>query len=328
MSDAVQSLTRMREEAAQWAVLLAGGDIDAGGRAQLNAWRARDPRHQRLLDEMLGLWNAITPDTPVPSPGPRAAVARSRKRRLTGAGISLLVLLPCLVFLAREMPWRYWLADQRTEIAEVRRIVLADGSRLTLNGNTAVDIDLSGAARRVRLRRGEIHVEVAKGHTPFVVIDRDGGVRALGTRYAVRRDDDDTLVIVDESSVQVRPRAARDNPIELRAGEQLRFDRNGLTQQRTTASALALSWKQGRLVFDDAPLSEVLRELSRYRPGLLLGADDPALAAQRFTGVLPVAQSDQALALLKAAMPLQVTRVGPWLVRVSARPSGNGASAQ
>ncbi len=320
VSDAAQALARMQEEAAEWAVLLGGGPIDPADQDRLNAWRARDPRHPPLLDEMLRLWAAVTPDTAEPSPGARrSAGGRSRQRRRAGAGIGLLVLLPCLFLAARQLPWQAWLAEQRTAVGEIRRITLADGSRLTLNGDTALDIDLDGPARQVRLHRGEVHVDVHKGPTPFVVIDRDGSVRALGTRYAVRRDRNDTRVVVDASRVQVQPRDALAGPVELGAGAQLRFDRHGLTQAPGAVAPSALSWQQGRLVFDDAPLNEVLRELGRHRAGLLLGTDDPALAAQRFTGVLPLAQSDQALSLLASALPLEVTRLGPWLVRVSAK---------
>ena len=304
---------RMRAEAADWVILLGADTVDESTRAACAAWCARDARHARLLDEMRRLWDAVAPRTPVPRPRP----SRTRRRQVA-SGLSLLVLVPCVLLAARSLPWRYWMADERTEVGEMREIRLVDGSRLTLNSNSAVDIDMSGDKRRVRLRRGEIHVEVAKASSPFVVIDRDGSVRALGTRYAVRRDADDTLVTVTESRVLVRPRDASDGSVELGAGAQLRFDRQGITRAASAASPSALAWQQGRLVFDDTPLPEVLRELARYRSGVLLVADDAALAKLRFTGVLPTARSDEALALLAGTLPLQVSRMSPWLVRVSA----------
>lgn len=302
----------IREQAADWVVRLDEAPADPALQRDCAEWAARDVRHARALEEMRRLWGAIGADTPVPRPA-----VRSGRRRIAAVGSLALVLLVAGASW-RLLPWRAWTAQERTASGEVRQLTLADGSRVTLNGGTAVDIDLTGDARRVRLHRGEVYVEVAPGGKPFVVIDRDGGVRAMGTRYAVRRDDHDTLVTVTESRVQVRPSAALDQPVEVAAGRQLRFDRQGVTAPMADAPPQALAWREGRLVFEDAPLAEVLRELGRYRPGLLW-ADESALDGLRFTGVLPTAQGDQALALLAAALPIEVRHATPWVVHVGRR---------
>ncbi|MDM0021658.1 FecR family protein [Variovorax saccharolyticus] len=312
MSDAALAPPSIEEQAALWVVTLDEDPADQAARTACAQWCAEDPRHARALETMRRMWQSVTPQTPVPAPE-----RRPTRRRASRHALGLLVVLPCLLWLGSALPWRIWLADERSAVGEVRQITLADGSLVTLNSDSAIDIDLSGDKRRLRLRRGEVYVEVAKGSAPFVVIDRDGSARALGTRYAVRRDAEDTLVTVTESRVLVRPRAAPEQATEVAAGEQVRFDRNGITQSTRSVAPGALAWRQGRVVFQDAPVAEVLRELARYRPGLLL-ADDQALAGLRFTGVLPARQSDEALALLAAALPIEVSRLSPWLVRVSA----------
>ena len=319
MNEAAPAPRSIEEQAALWVVRLDEEAADEASRTACAQWCAQDPRHARALDAMRRMWESVTPQTPVPARRP----AREPGSR---HALGLLVIVPCLVWIASALPWRYWLADERTAVGEVRQFTLADGSQVTLNSDSAIDIDLSGDKRRLRLRRGEIYVEVAKGSAPFVVIDRDGAARALGTRYAVRRDAQDTLVTVIESRVRVRPRAALDQSVELVAGEQVRFDRHGITRPASVAAPGALAWRQGRVVFQDAPVAEVLRELARYRPGLLL-VDDEALAGLRFTGVLPTGQSDGALALLCAALPIEVSRISPWLVRVSAQPRPAAAQA-
>lgn len=311
MTEAAQAPQSIEEQAALWVVQLDEATADDALRADCARWCAQDPRHARALDAMRRMWEAVTPQTPVPARRPvRKAGARQ--------AATLLAVVACMAWAGSALPLRVWLADERTAVGEVRQLTLADGSQVTLNSDSAIDIDFSGDKRRLRLRRGEVYVEVAKNSAPFVVIDRDGAARALGTRYAVRRDAEETTVTVTESRVWVRPRAAVDKGAELAAGEQAAFDRNGMTRSVEAAPPGALAWRQGRLVFQDAPVPQVLRELARYRPGLLL-ADEPALAGLRFTGVLPATQGDQALALLAAALPLEVSRVSPWLVRVSAR---------
>ncbi|MDD2058337.1 DUF4880 domain-containing protein [Pseudomonas sp. GD03860] len=71
-------------------------------------------------------------------------------------------------------------------------------------------------------------------------------------------------------------------------------------------------------VFHDRPLPEVLAELDRYRPGLIW-SDTSRLQDLRFTGVLPLQDSDAALALLQAALPIRVDFYGRYLVNVRPR---------
>ncbi|MBB3181769.1 FecR family protein [Variovorax sp. Sphag1AA] len=308
-------IASIEEQAANWVVMLDDEVVDASTRAACDRWCAQDPRHAQALEAMRRMWQAVNPDTPLPRTN---ALQKPTVRRVAG----LLVVLPCAIWIAQSLPWRYWLADERTAVGETRELTLADGSHITLNSDSAVDVDLRDGKRRVRLRRGEVYVEVAQGAAPFAVIDRDGAAVALGTRYAVRRDEHDTLVTVDESRVQLRPREARDAGVVVAAGQQARFDRQGVTMPVADAAPGALAWRQGRLVFQDVPAREVLRELARYRPGVLL-IDDEALEGLRFTGVLPTTQSDQALALLASALPLRISRVSPWLVRVTASDSSS-----
>ena len=300
---------RLREEAALWAVTLADDSVDDATRAACAAWCALDERHARLLAEMRRMWESVTPDTPAPQPA---------RRGLSRQALGALVLLPCLLVAGAAMPWQAWLADERTGTGEIRHLTLEDGSRVALNSDSAIDIDFSGSVRRVQLLRGEVFVEVAHGDKPFAVVDRDGSAQALGTRYAVRREARDTLVTVTESRVRVQPLDGGDDRwVDVQAGQQVRFDRRGVTTDTVPAAPGGLAWPQGRLVFDAAPVAEVLRQLGRHRPGLLL-ADDEALGALRFTGVLPIQQSDAALALLASALPsLRVSTLSPWLVRVT-----------
>lgn len=315
MLEAAAAAERMRDEAALWAVTLADEAVDDATRAACAEWCARDERHARLLAEMRQMWEAVTPDTPGTSP---VTVPARRRVSRKVQGVLALVLAPCLLVAAGLLPWDAWLADERSGTGEIRHFSLADGSRVALNSDSAIDVDLTGSVRRLQLLRGEVFVEVAPGSKPFAVVDRDGAVNALGTRYAVRREDNDTLVTVTESRVRVQPLDGGDHWVEVQAGQQVRFDRHGVTTDNLPAAPNGQAWQSGRLVFDDVPVADVLRQLARYRRGLLL-ADDAALGDLRFTGVVPIAQSDEALALLASALPLKVSTLSPWLVRVTAR---------
>ncbi|MGF6221454.1 FecR family protein [Pseudomonas frederiksbergensis] len=73
-----------------------------------------------------------------------------------------------------------------------------------------------------------------------------------------------------------------------------------------------------RLIFHDRPLPEVLAEIDRHRRGVIW-ASDAQLQTLRFTGVLPAQDSDAALALLQAALPIRIETYSKYLVQVRQR---------
>ncbi|MCY1264052.1 FecR protein [compost metagenome] len=293
-------LGRIREEAADW--LLRLEDSSAQTLAEFEAWRGADPRHAQVFEQIQRLWQALQP---APKRRPPRAVA-----------LALALAIPALLLLGQAPAVRPWLADQRSGSGEIRRIELEDGSYLMLNSNSAVNIRYDGRQRRIELVAGEVLAEVRRDPLgrPFLISDRDGEVRALGTRYLVRQDDDGSRAAVLESKVSV---SSADAVQTLNAGEQARFDagRIGPVQAVTAETA---AWSRNQLVFHDRPLGEVLAELQRHRHGLIWSSGD-ALESLRFTGVLPLADSDAALRLLEASLPIRLERHSAYLVRVVPR---------
>lgn len=307
------------EQAAWWVVQL--GECDPPPPALVEAcqrWCEADPRHAEAYAGIARMWSAWDGEAPrrVPSTKARARTGLPGRRR--GAHTALAAVL--VLVLGAELPWGVWTADERTAPAERRRITLADGSRLLLAGGTALDVEFDASGRALRLRRGEVDAEVAPDPTrPFRILTPDGSVQALGTRYAVRLEPGGSRVSVEESIVEVRPREAGAgvDPVRVSAGQATRFDA-AHAEAPAPLAANAWAWREGRLVFADAPVAEVLHELARHRAGWLV-VDEPALHGVRFTGVLPADEPEEALALLNDALPLRVVRLTRYAVHVGRR---------
>ena len=289
----------IRDRAADWVVALheAGEAERTELERRCQAWQAEDERHRRVFHEMRTLWDGLMPERP----------RRSR------AGVLVVWLLIGLI--AWQLPWTLWRGDAHTGTGERRVLVLDDGSRLTLDADSAVRLTLNADLRRVRLLRGRLFVKVAPdANRPFQVVTRHGTAEALGTEYSVTLEGERTRVAVRESSVRVIPAARPATARVLHAGEG-----TTLTRKRSDAPAALtpgrFDWLDGRLVFNDAPLEDVLASLSRHRPGWLLAS--PALPSDlRFTGVLPADDSERALAVLADALPVRVRRLTPYVVWV------------
>lgn len=312
---------QVRKEAAAWYARLCSGEATEAEHRAWSRWHQAHPDNQRAwrrIESFAGLVRQVP--AAVATPTLRAA---TQSRRTLLKSVVLLASGGALGWLGyRQAPWPTWQADYRTATGEQRALVLADGSQLRLNTASAVDVVFDGHLRLLQLHAGEILVSTAKGATPdprpFVVQTAHGRVRALGTRFLVRREAGYTQVSVLEAAVEITHDSSP--PRRLQAGEQLRFDGAGIfTSQPADANDAA--WSEGSVIADDWPLERLVAELGRYRSGRL--ACDPAVAQLRVSGAFPVADTERALAVLEKSLPLRVERFTRyWVTLKAARPAG------
>ena len=323
---------RIAQAAARWLVRLSADDPQErrDASAGFEAWKRADPRHAavaRGMEDFIGRARGLRGDG-APNPA-RAALdavldtppprrARSPGRRAAG----LLVLAAALALPAARVlrgPPSQWGADLRTATGEQREQVLDDGSRLTLGSATAVNTRWSAELRQVDLLAGEILVDVAKdAGRPFVVETAHGRIRALGTRFIVRRDEHATLLTMIESRTAVRAGAGADE-LTVAAGERARLSARGVERlDGVDPRATQDAFQARRLLVQDRPLPEVLDQIARHRRGLVR-YQSGALQGIRVSAVLPLDDTDRALQLLVDNFPgLRVRTLTPWLVLVDA----------
>ncbi|WP_159999276.1 FecR family protein [Roseomonas sp. 18066] len=302
--------------AAGWHALLDDDAATAADAARCRAWRAEHPGHAeafRRLAALLGRVDGFAADAPARqalqaglAAGAQGSAPRRRMARAAGGAVAVLALLAT----AGLPDWTSLLASHRSGTA-VTRLVLADGSAVALDADTAFDTDFDGSGRRIRLHRGRILVEVARDPSrPLTIETPQGTLRALGTRFSAAREEDRTVVAVEESAV--RACAPAGACLELHPGQGARLEARQVLGP-FPVPAQDSAWAQGQLVVEDRPLSEVLATLARYRPGLLR-YDAVALAGLSVSGVLPLGDTDRALAALAATLPIEISRrTGFWV---------------
>jgi len=310
---------RVLDAAIAWQLSLDSGDDSAVEREEFAKWYAADEEHARawrqlgMLDQRFSAAN-----------GPaRAALLQSRegiRRRVRklGSGLASVVLVCGLALFAgqRYLPLDYWLADQRTATGEQRTLHLADGTVINLNTHSALDVRFDEKQRRIVLQEGEILIETGHDDTrPFIVETREGRMRALGTRFLVKREDEGTRLSVLKSAVAAQAESASGEQI-LKEGQQVLMRRDGLGPL-LALDAGADAWTRGMLVVDNARLADLIGELGRYRRGHLGVA--PEVADLRITGSFPLRDTDLALTALLPTLPVQIERHTPWWVTVAAR---------
>jgi len=307
------------EAAAGWMARLLADDATEQDRIDCRRWRGQDPRHEQAWQRMCrvsGKFASIpagTDGTRVLEKARRTVISRRRFLELSalaGIGITATWLGAPHTRLGRSL-----LAEYRTGVGETGRFTLTDGTRLTLNTDSAVDVAFSAGERRIQLHEGEILVKTGE-ESPrrrFVVDSRFGQLVALGTEFNVRQYEDHARVAVLEGAVEAR---ATGQPQRVNAGQQTRFDNRRIERPEPLPST-ALGWHQGKLVAQGMRVADFVNEIARYRPGFTLY--DETVADLTISGVFSLQDTDRALQSLATSLPVALNyRTGYWVKVVPA----------
>lgn len=304
------------DAAIAWRVRLQYGKADARQRAAFETWRNARPEHEaawRRLNALDARFDGVSPELALNTLG--ASGRHRAQRRKAVKALAWLGAVGVGAWFARDSePWQRITADYSTATGERRTVYLADGTTLVLNTASAVDVRFGAGQREIRLLRGELYVQTghdtaAPARRPFYVQTAFGRLQALGTRFAVRLDPSSARIGVEEGAVEIAP---PDGLTAIaHAGDVYRFDRTIARLVDTPASATT-NWLDGVIVAHEMPLANVLRELSRYRPGIV--RCDPAIAQMPVSGTFQTADTDRTLAFLADHLHLETrSRTRYWI---------------
>lgn len=291
-------------EAGVWISRLHGGNRTREMEIGLKRWLRADPENARAFEIATEVWDEAENLRRYVSLRPKS----TRRPRSSLAPIVAAAAMASVLLFLGAMLWFQNLGVITTEIGEQRQVVLEDGTRVFLNTDTRLVVSYSEDARRVELRRGEALFNVAKKSAwPFIVVAGDREVRALGTSFVVRKQDQQLAVILVEGSVVVSPvveskRSAAEPPLSqqpaqstgsaapsvdsqtsaparadvftLSPGQRLTFGAGSAAKLDTPSVEKAIAWRRGQVILDDTPLRNAADEMNRYNAVKLIVADD------------------------------------------------------
>lgn len=307
--------TSALDEAAEWYVRRDGGPLSAAEQADFERWIS-DPANRAAYAEIDAAWRdvAALPRPAVASAytsSPRRSLWRGIRQQALAAAAAIVLIVG--VGYGLDLPMRLQ-ADAYTATGQTRTVTLSDGSNVVLNTASAIAIDYSTGARRIRLLRGEALFTVAKDASrPFLVDADTGEARALGTAFAVRREDESVSVTVLESRVGVSYRAGQSPVVELSPGETVRYSSAGVGAVRSVDASAETAWRRGKLIFVDKPLGEVIAELNRYHAGRIQIADS-SISAHPVSGVFDTRNPVGVLDAIEGTLGLHSTRLTNLLI--------------
>jgi transmembrane sensor len=317
MPDARQQI---EEQAAEWMLRLHEGELSEAQRLAFEAWKQQGPHYAAAaarMEEVITRMQALRGNKLPARSALSAAFAHHKAHRRKNAVRALLLAcslaIPAAALLVSPYP-QQWMADVRNGPGQWQTVQLADGSTLILNGISAANLQFDAKQRRIELLQGEILVEVAHDPArPFIVQTAQGTLRALGTRFVVKREGDVTVLSMLHSRVAARSANAQQT-LEVGAGSRALVSADSVRLAGSIDPAsINDAWRRHQLVVENRPLPEVLDEIARHRAGRLQ-FNRAALQNLRVSAVIPLDDSDHALRLLAQNLPIRVRNFTDWLV--------------
>ncbi len=324
----------MREKAATWFAAMRGPDAEIM-RKDFEAWLAQDPLHREAysrIAEIFSLGKGLT--APVSQRQPAVDAKGFGRIRQLLIAMSLVVVplaggawmldrlgLPfdaSGAMRTKPAPLTALRAEFATRLGQISRIRLADGSVLTLDTNSKIDIVFDRTARHLRLRSGRARFDVAHESRPFVVSAGMGQVTAHGTVFDVALQPDGRVAVrllrgvIDVAlpggtSGMLTRKAVIER---LSAGQQVVMAETILTGARTLASPIDVNWPTGKLDCDRAPLATVARAANRYGD-VQIELADPAIGNLRVSGTIRIDEPRKLADRLALLFDLRVDRSHP-----------------
>lgn len=314
-----------REQAMEWLLRLEGAPDDADLRAAFDAWLEESDAHRDAFRVVGHTWERLggLPRERLPAPKP-ALAAQQRdplaKRRVRPAlAVLAAAAMACLMFAFFPALQMRLLADHATGVAELREVVLEDGSVVHLDAGSAIGLKYGAAGREVTLLGGQAFFEVVSAEgRPFRVRADDVTVTVTGTAFSVAKSSEAISVAVQSGTVQVSPGDGKPSAMMSR-GQRLVVDRvsRGITRGEVAQDEIA-SWRRHRLVVHDATFDEVVEELGRHHAGFIM-LSDRTLGRRLVTGVFDLTRPIEALTVVAETQKAKLTAITPYLLVISAR---------
>lgn len=321
------------EEASRWCVRLAEGSLAAAERSEFDRWILADHQNGEAFQRVAGVWNSFGEAGAAPEASTlrtealeafRAANtkrwAANDRSPLKWVGIAAAVLL--MVMVPAGLYYSSRPATYETGIGERQVAMLADGSRLSLDADSEVEVKLRDDVRDIVLKQGRAKFDVARDALrPFRVHVGDKIVVATGTSFSVELLNGKAHVVLYEGHVAVvsagepalplgasRPKSA--GQIDLNAGKELIVSLTSAQQQVVPADVdRSLSWETGQLSFSDEPLQSAVERMNRYSEKKLVIAD-ASIRQLPVSGVYNAGDVDAFRVGVEAVMPVRATDNG------------------
>jgi transmembrane sensor len=272
----------LRREASSWLARLEGGNSPEVEQA-FRRWYEDDPAHAAAFERVrrsyasagllrhseLARERSFTPETPPVSP--------PQPRWVLAAAIALALLVPGAILVSQGGLWPTGTRNAlllASAVGEIRQVALEDGSKVTLDTATTVEVELGRSERRAIVREGRARFEIAPDPRPFIVEAAPTKVASGPAVLDVERFGDHARIEVlsGSATATLNSDGQQGSSVNIGAGQGFSSNHEPGTYALTSDRS---AWTRGMLQFDATPLAEAVALANRYsqqkivlRPGI------------------------------------------------------------
>ena len=259
------------DQALDWLITLECASDEQ--RADFKTWLNADPAHAQAFAKANAIWNGQPVLDAAQTLQTRRAPSLLRRISQHWKHVAAAAVLILTVGGYSNVPLRLQ-ADHLTVVGERQRLQLEDGSKVLLNTNSAFSSKVVNAQSSARLYKGEAFFEVpANLELPMILDAGPVRVSVRDTAFAVSYLNGEAQVRVQRGDVDLRVSSVGAQ-MRLSAGNSVNIGPNGFSRTTKLNPQTDLAWVQGRLVFENCPMSKVLDEVRRYYPGWIINKNE------------------------------------------------------
>jgi transmembrane sensor len=325
----LRTINTIDHEASIWLVRLDDGNLSDESRKELKRWLSADPRHSIALKAMTCIWDdmdevLVTNDNEnLPENVTLWPILKPIfEPFLIAASISFIAIL---IWFA--MPVDVQKNSYVTLVGQQLDATFDDGSVIHLNTNSRIETEFTHEKRIVKLIKGEALFDVAHDpNRPFIVYAGDRLVQAIGTKFVVHLESENIQVTVTDGKVKMSKVPLNKTLTDIKAinnttiqkddvyivkGEKVIVERDHppkLTSIKQENMQRELSWLDGKLIFVNEELFDVIEEINRYID-IKIVLKDPSLHKIPISGRFDLADSEALIEAIALSFNMKPQRI-------------------
>jgi transmembrane sensor len=326
--------TDVHAQASAWLVRLRSGDASADEQQAFEQWCETNPQTAHLLRDTWSSLRSAAAEIAEEErangsawrgqAGRRASVHPLRPGRRAFVGFAIAAGAS---WLALKPPMQLWpalgdfAADWRTGTGEQRRVVLSERVAIEMNTQTRMDrLPVQDTLHGVELVAGEAEIVAAPPPAGYAgpmrtiaVVAGKGRMQAEVARFDIKRVDGQVCVTCLSGTVAFEHPRRR---MVLQPAQQIVYDDRDVQMVSGVDPSAVTSWRRGVLVFNGVPLSQVVSEINRYRPGKII-LRNASLGDNRIQAQFPIAKLDDVVGMLGKLYGAHITQLPGNIVLLS-----------
>ena len=325
----LRTISAIDNEASIWLVRLDGGNLSDESRKELKRWLSADPRHSAALKAMTSIWDDMD----------EVLVTNNNESTLNNVTLwpilkpifepFLVAASICFVaiFIWFAMPVDVQKNTYSTAVGQQFDATFDDGSVIHLNTNSIIETEFTDDKRIVKLIKGEALFEVAHDpNRPFIVYAGDRLVQAIGTKFVVHLESENIQVTVTDGKVKMSKVPLNKSLTDINVLDNTTIEKDDVyivKGEKVTVGSdhspkisiiqpenmqRELSWLDGKLIFVNEELFDVIEEINRYLDVKIV-LKDPSLHRIPISGRFDLTDSEALIEAIELSFNMKSQRL-------------------